>query len=285
MKKIDEHLIGNGLANDAQYGFTKARSLQMNYLKHTNFVMDRIKANPEASVCTLFIDFAKCFQKIHHATLLHKLRKYKVSGKVGLWLLKWLTELQMSVTVSESKSSFLPVTSGVPEGSCAGPQLAKVMLMDIPTFQDDEYFLLLSFADDTKLSHVIKKSDDVKLFQKEIDKFYSWCHSSHLELNNTKFQAIIFSNPKFSLTPINISDDQGNSVEIKEIIKDLGVLVDNRLTFEQQMNATIQKASSRLYWILRCFKSRDPKVLLPIFKSIVVSIIDFPNLLTVSVSK
>ena len=126
--------------------------------------MQQLKENPEATVATLFIDYSKAFQKVSYVVLLEKLRKFKISGLLGMWILRWLTNRKMCVTIDGHKSSYLPVTSGVPEGSVAGPEPFKVMLLDIATFKDDTEFLILSFADDTHLSRLLKNDKDLKRF-------------------------------------------------------------------------------------------------------------------------
>ena len=160
MTKIQNHFQKNGLECSSQYGFSKGKSLQMNLLRYKSYIMKNLKENPKSAVITLFIDYAKAFQKVSHSILLRKLQKLKVGGKIGLWIMRWLNQRRMCVTINESRSNFLPVTSGIPEGSVAGPQLFKVMLMNIPT-SNDPHLLLLSFADDTHLGRLVRDKSDL----------------------------------------------------------------------------------------------------------------------------
>ena len=52
----------------------------MNLLKHKNLIMEKLKECPKASVCSLYIDYAKCFQEPDHVIMMRKLRKCLVSG-------------------------------------------------------------------------------------------------------------------------------------------------------------------------------------------------------------
>ena len=280
--KIQDHLNANGFVSNTQYGFSKNRSIQMQILRYTSFLMKKLKKDPEAAVATVHIDYAKAFQKISHFMLLKKLRQYKVSGLVGLWILRWLTERHMCTTIENCTSSYLKVSSGVPEGSVAGNELFKIMLIDIPTCDEDQNLLLLSFADDTHLSHVITDEHDVELFQDQLDNFYEWSNNNKLNFNNDKFQLITFQSKKSHTKhePV-LLDDNRNPISATEVVNHLGLLVDNQLSFTQEINKTLQKAQNRMFWILRTFSSRDPEILLPIFKSVVLSTIDFPNLVTV----
>ncbi len=35
---------------------------------------------------TVFLDFAKAFDKVDHEILLEKVKKHKISGKIGKWI-------------------------------------------------------------------------------------------------------------------------------------------------------------------------------------------------------
>ena len=45
-------------------------------------------------------------------------------------------------------------------------------------------------------------------------------------------------------------------IEHKEVIKDLGVMVDDKLTYDNQTMKAINKARQKLGWILRTFRTR-----------------------------
>ena len=283
--KIEKHLAKYGYVSDTQYGFTKGKSIQMQMLRYKHFVMKNLKDYPKASLCTLHIDYSKAFQRVSHFLLLSKLRKYNITGNVGLWILRWLTERQMCTSINGHRSTFTEVTSGVPEGSVAGPAFFKIMLMDVPVFKDDSLFLLLSFADDTHMSRLIRNEDDMKIFQQEIDTFYQWSKDARLKLNGDKFQAIVFQDKSLATqSQPTILDNQRRPVKLTEVVNHLGILIDNQLTFSEELNKTIQKARTRMYWIWRTFTTRRPEVLMPVFKSIVQATLDFPNLLTCSPS-
>ena len=159
------------------------------------------------------------------------------------------------------------------------------MLSDISTFPNDSNYLLSSFADDARLSILLKDKNGLDDFQDEIKKIYKWIQDSRLVFNSAKFQVIIFAS-KTLMTgePIEVRDDDIKEVQIHDTVQDLGLLIDNDLTFSQELNKTIRKANKHHHWILRYFITRDPKVLIPVFKAIVLSVMDFPSLSIVSQS-
>ena len=74
-------------------------------------------------VDTVYLDFAKAFDKVPHRRLLMKLKTHGIDGVVLEWIRRWLTDLKQSVILNEGTSEWLPVLSGVPHGSVLGPCL------------------------------------------------------------------------------------------------------------------------------------------------------------------
>ena len=72
---------------------------------------------------TIVLDFSKAFDKISHALLVHKLRRYGIRGRTNAWIRDLLVDRQQAVVVEETRSDTLPVESGVPQGSDLGPRL------------------------------------------------------------------------------------------------------------------------------------------------------------------
>ena len=80
---INYFLYENRLIYDAQYGFVKGRSTELQLLHCTN---SRVKAiDNKRFVDTVYIDFAKAFDTVSHAKLLHKLPKYGITGNILKW--------------------------------------------------------------------------------------------------------------------------------------------------------------------------------------------------------
>ena len=95
-----------------------------------------------------YLDFAKAFDSVPHLRLLSKLRSYGVRGRLLDWIEAFLVGRRQRVVVQGSKSSWAPVTSGIPQGSVLGPTLFTIFVNDVPSQVAN---CIKLFADDTKL--------------------------------------------------------------------------------------------------------------------------------------
>ena len=68
-------------------------------------------------------------------------------------------------------SDFVPVESGIPQGSVLGPSLFLTCISDLPAGTKSKVRL---FADDTMCNKTIKKAEDQRTLQEDLDSLTTW---------------------------------------------------------------------------------------------------------------
>ena len=233
-------------------------------------------SNQSAVVDMIYLDFAKAFDKVDHGILLRKLREIGISGNLEIRFYNLLARRSQYVRlpggVSDDYDSM--VISGVPQGTVLGPMLFLVLMSDIN--QNIEEYKILSFEDNTRLYTPISSVDNCDSLQSDLQSVYDWAHSNNMAFNYGKFNHLCFSaSSDMSVCSNAFISPEMNLIAQHEHIKDLGVFMSADCSFDHHISVISKKCSSIAGWILKIFTSRDRTPMLTLFKSIVLSRLDF----------
>ena len=113
------------------------------------------------------------------------------------------------------------------------------------------------YADDLKIFSVIKSQADVVKLQKDLDAVSLWAANWRLNLNASKcksFKITLKNNCIQSTYSIN-----GTVLENVTKIRDLGVVLDQKLTFSYHIDHITCKANRALGLLIRTFQSASPR--------------------------
>ena len=166
---INVHLYHNRLITDAQYGFVKGRSTELQLLNCSKMWINAIDSNK--FVDTVYIDFSKAFDTVSHRKLLHKLTNYGITGNILQWFSSFLCDRKQRVKIGDVYSSYASVSSG---RSCTGPLLFILYANDLPDSHQGNDTMVCLFADDTKLSRVLSTIGDRFELQEGLNDFMNW---------------------------------------------------------------------------------------------------------------
>ena len=148
-------MLTNNLLSSFQHGFVHGRSCTTQLLHYS--VLDKWTEAIEQgeSIEAIYLDFAKALGTVPRQRLLINLEGYGICGKVLQWIAAFLDGRRQGV--NGSKSSWSPVTSGIPQGSVLGPILFVCYINDMPDVVDSPVHML---ADDTKIYRRITTQSD-----------------------------------------------------------------------------------------------------------------------------
>ena len=106
-----------------------------------------------------------------------------------------------------------------------------------------------------------------------------------MEFNALKFELMRYGiDTELKLLTSYISPSF-NLIESKENVKDLGITMSSDCTFKTHINNIIASAKNMSSWILRTFRTRDPTIMLALFKLLVRPILEYSSVLWSPITK
>ena len=267
---IRDHIVrfleSNNLIRNSQHGFRTGRSCLSNLL----VFMDKVTAAVEKceNVDVIYLDFAKAFDKVPHRRLMEKLKSHGIGGKIGSWIEAWLLGRQQRVCLQGKASDWTAVTSSVPQGSVLGPLLFIIFINDLDSGIINS---ILKFADDTKVFGSINDMEDRDALQRDLDRMMEWAKVWQMEFNVDKCKVMHLGRDNIKYKYIM----DGKELTTTDLEKDLGINLTKNLKTSYQCLQAYNKASQMLGLLGRTIKSRNPDILIKIYKGIVRPHLEF----------
>lgn len=248
-----------------QHGFMKGKSCTTQLLKVYHSIGSILDRGGQIDI--IFLDFSKAFDCVDHALLLYKLKMcYGFTDAFVKLFESYLSCRSQCVLIEGEKSTFRPVTSGVPQGSILGPLLFLLFINDMP--DSVEHSTVALFADDSKVFKEIKSREDCVSLQKDLDALHQWSVRYKMNFNASKCKILTISR---SHAPIKFDYNlDGSILENVGSFKDLGVILDQSLSFKQHITAISSKSNQMNGIVKRSVGFGAPRhVKLKLYKTLV----------------
>ena len=260
-KHMLEHAKTNKIIPEQQHGFLAGRSTSTNLLEAMSTWIELLDHNIPLDI--LYLDYAKAFDTVPHKRLVKKLESIGVKGGLLKWLENFLTGRKQRVIVNSTVSGWFDVLSGVPQGSVLGPLLFLLFISELPSLVNS--FVSL-FADDTKMYGKCTNS----VLQQDLDNIVSWTQKMQLNFNASKCKVMHLGkeNPCLQYTMLNKNNVLCN-LESTKLEKDLGVHIDQELSFSEHISKQVNKANRILGALKHTFKYINKYTFTYLYKSLI----------------
>jgi len=239
--------------DDDQEGFSAGRSTTR-YLFRMLANLSEIKKK-KLTCIILFIDFQKAFDSVHLPSLITKLSKLGVQGKILKLLHSFLFGRKVKLKVNDFiGASRMCSLFGLPQGSVLSPFLFIVyvadMTDDLPNWLK-KWLSCYKFADDgTLLIAHQNMFECYRLMQRLCNELTRWCQKNKLVINCevNKTEAIIL---KTGGEPCSDEEQppqlQINNQYIRYVrnTKVLGVIIDDELNFSYHARQKLQECNKK----------------------------------------
>ena len=169
-------------------------------------------------------------------------------------------------------SEFVPVTSGVPQGSILGSLLFLLFINDMPDCA--EHSILSLFANDAKCFRKIKIVYDCERLQHDLNSLYEWSQVWKLHFIVIKCKVFSFTR---NTKPIVFNYHLNKTIlERVSCYNDLEVTVHKSLAFNNHISNVINKCNKVNGMIRRSLGYRAPaSVSINLYKAIIEPIIEY----------
>ena len=260
------HLLSNKLINSSQHGFLPRRSCQSVLLE---IISDWTSAlNNKDNIDCTFIDFKNAFDLISHCKLLHRLNSYGLPLLLTKWIKSFLTGRTQQVKIgnSDTLSSSLPCTSGIPQGSVLGPLLFILFIL----FINDQtnvckFSKLMLYADDVTLYATVNNITDANRLQADLDSIALWSQEWQLPINIKK---CLFMRIRSASKLDFVYTIGGVNLQLAEHARLLSIIPSQNMSVTNQCDNVASQNLKRVFLLLNSFHSSNTSNKISLYKSV-----------------
>ena len=277
--RIYVFLLKEELSNPNQSGFRPSDSCINQLIAITHEIFEAFDCNPTLEVRSVFLDISKAFDKVWHKGLLYKLKCMGISGEIYKLFENYLSGRFQRVVLNGQTSSWRPILAVVPQGSILGPLLFLIYINDLPNELKSNAKL---FADDTSLFTIVKdENESSDVLNNDLLLISKWAFNWKMLFNpdtNKPAQEVLFSKKKKAESHPTISL---NNIQVKRSSyqKHLGLILDEKLNFKQQIDSAISKINKGIAVIKKLRYNLPRKSLITIYKTFLKPLTDYGDII------
>lgn len=266
-----------------QSGFRKGYSTTSALCK----IVDDITTSVDSGLVTslTLLDLSKAFDSVNISLLLAKLQYYGIQEEILQWFSSYLNDRTQFTVVrcagGMARSEGRTIFAGVPQGSILGPLLFSLYIADLQRVV--EYSSLHLYADDIQLycSFPLCDSSNAQVHvNSDLDRMYDWTASNCLKLNFSKCQHMLIGT-KHSVQAMGSFHlfINGNKVPEVKAVTNLGVIIDNELSFTPNVSRLCKRAYFAWKQLLPFRDLLDSSTKLLLVETFVLSLLNYADII------
>ena len=290
LKRLNAHMQCNGMHVDEQSAYKKNNSTESLLVRITNDIL--VASDAKTATVVMLLDLSAAFDTVDHNILIKILRDEIGLRKTALdWFVSFLCGRTQCVRIGSTTSDSIYIKFGVPQGSVLGPVLFNIYIRSIYALVKKNGFNIYGYADDHQIYRSFKQHNQLEILSSELQRCFitiqSWMDAFYLQLNAGKTQIIVFAPPRI-LQEIKINGvvlTANVCVSFVSSVKNLGVLMDSHLNFREQIGDVKKRCLLTIRNIRKIRFLLDPTQLKMVVNSLVVSVLDYCNVLYLGVNE
>ncbi|MEW8548699.1 MAG: reverse transcriptase family protein, partial [Candidatus Thiodiazotropha sp.] len=263
----------NCLLDKEQEGFRRFRGTSQALLRITQDIVNGF--NRKESTLAVLVDLEKAYDSVWRDGLLYKLHNKGIQGRIWFWLNSFLQDRTASCKLRHQVGDQFISRVGLPQGSVLSPLLFNLFIEDIYEGASSNK---VKFADDGTLWR--SGNDILKMIQEtesDLEEIGNWVKKWRMKLNIQKTEYCIFSKDQRVLdldTEIKMANTPLKRTRAPKL---LGVVLDEKLTFQEHVKTVEMKAQKVLSALRVLGKTEkiDPVNMVRLYKSIVIPQLEY----------
>ena len=192
----------------------------------------------------LLTDLSKAFDCLNYELRTAKLNASGFSLPALRLIKDYLSNRKQRIKIENTYSTWLDIISGIPQGSVLGSLLFNVSSADLFFTVND--VSITSYADDNTSSMIADNVDDlITSFEQASSGFFEWFKNNLLRSNAGKCHLLVSTNGRVNMNVNGFKLDKSDTEKL------LGVKLDRKLIFDDQISDICKKAGIEIFFLAR----------------------------------